>query len=776
MALFDLDCSDIVDVFKNNLRIENTVKSISHTFLNKRFSDTVDFEPYYQRKYVWDDDKATYFIESILLGTEVPPIVLFDNGIKKEVIDGRQRYETIKRFLEDKLVLSEKGLKSLTNLSGKKFIQLPEEISDSFINTKIRILRFSVLNEPSLTERQKDKIKKEIFRRYNSGITALKPHEIERAEFIDDKIAQSFRKLFEENTSFLNENVALFVPHRKQKLQRRDRVNYLLSRIRVLIALPFIPIHSYASAKSKTDSIKTFYYLKFKNAEVEKILCYYKSIVEKVNELKKHMSNIKSPLANNILFYEVSFWAFTLIYKEKQVLFEEIDCLKMASAINEAESNLKLWENINTENKSLESIFAQTGSHYYKSVINRYLLVSNYLYREYGFDFTMYFKNSILYKNIMEIGIESNQFLEFKLSKTDPASSSIYDILTDIKSSKFSIRPEYQRSEVISKQKASYLLESILLGIKIPPIFIYKRDDSVSEVIDGQQRLLSIIGFLGEVYKDEDGEFKSSNIDKFKLSKLRILKELNNLDIDRIEEKDNSLKDKILDFPIDIVEINQANNEKFSPIDLFLRLNTKPYPILPNTFEMWNAYIDMQVVYKIKDISREYANKLFKQSDQRMKNEELITTLAYADYRFLKDKVKSSETINIFIRNKRINARMNKKSNITTLFDNITKNNDTSFLDSVNNVSVFIDKLKELTGDNFEKFNILISHKRANVQSRTNQNFYLLWVALCNIPLDKIKVCKEEVFNKIANQFEIAQNVPDNLNVLDFIRDLENII
>jgi hypothetical protein len=316
------------------------------------------------------------------------------------------------------------------------------------------------------------------------------------------------------------------------------------------------------------------------------------------------MIKIKSLLANNILFYEVCFWAFSIIYKETKELFDIIDITKMAKTINDSKDNDIIWRNITSENKSLDSIFAQTGSHYYKSVINRHLLISNYLHEEYSFDFNKHFKNFVLYKNKMEIGVENNQFLEYKLSKTDPASSSIYDILTDIKTSKFLIRPEYQRSEVISKQKASYLLESILLGIKIPPIFIYKRKDSVSEVIDGQQRLLSIIGFLGDVYKDEDGKFKSSNIDKFKLSKLRILKEINNLDIDKIEERDSSLKDKILDFPIDIVEINQANNENFSPIDLFLRLNTKPYPILPNTFEMWNAYIDMQVIYEIKNISK----------------------------------------------------------------------------------------------------------------------------------------------------------------------------
>lgn len=37
MAL-ELDCSDIIDIFKNHLKIENSVKSISHTFLNQRYA------------------------------------------------------------------------------------------------------------------------------------------------------------------------------------------------------------------------------------------------------------------------------------------------------------------------------------------------------------------------------------------------------------------------------------------------------------------------------------------------------------------------------------------------------------------------------------------------------------------------------------------------------------------------------------------------------------------------------------------------------------------
>lgn len=95
------------------------LKKISSIFLNPRYANKIDYKPYFQRNYVWDEEKATYFIESILLGTEVPPLVLFQTRDKNEVIDGRQRYETIERFLNDKLVLKEKGLHSLKLLSGK---------------------------------------------------------------------------------------------------------------------------------------------------------------------------------------------------------------------------------------------------------------------------------------------------------------------------------------------------------------------------------------------------------------------------------------------------------------------------------------------------------------------------------------------------------------------------------------------------------------------------------------------------------------------------------
>lgn len=79
-------------IFENLIKIEPKVVSIETLFNNDETLRNTKYDPDYQRNYVWDDEKATYFIESILLGTEIPPIIYFRNGDNIEIIDGRQRY------------------------------------------------------------------------------------------------------------------------------------------------------------------------------------------------------------------------------------------------------------------------------------------------------------------------------------------------------------------------------------------------------------------------------------------------------------------------------------------------------------------------------------------------------------------------------------------------------------------------------------------------------------------------------------------------------------
>src|SRR5438105_7064283 len=120
-----LNEKDILEIFKNHLTSTSVVISVESLFGSPRKLNSIVFDPYYQRNYVWDNDKASYFIESILLGTEIPPLVFFDTGKKVEVIDGRQRFETIKKFIDGDFALSNKGLTVLTELKKKKFSDLP---------------------------------------------------------------------------------------------------------------------------------------------------------------------------------------------------------------------------------------------------------------------------------------------------------------------------------------------------------------------------------------------------------------------------------------------------------------------------------------------------------------------------------------------------------------------------------------------------------------------------------------------------------------------------
>ena len=104
---------DLRDALDKHLNARSLSKSISTLLESKR--KTIDFSPYYQRNYVWDNHKATFFVESILLGIEVPPLIMFipaNNKKKYEVIDGRQRFETLKRFFEGDFKLTKKGLRS----------------------------------------------------------------------------------------------------------------------------------------------------------------------------------------------------------------------------------------------------------------------------------------------------------------------------------------------------------------------------------------------------------------------------------------------------------------------------------------------------------------------------------------------------------------------------------------------------------------------------------------------------------------------------------------
>jgi hypothetical protein len=66
------------------------------------------------------------------------------------------------------------------------------------------------------------------------------------------------------------------------------------------------------------------------------------------------------------------------------------------------------------------------------------------------------------------------------------------------------LAPDYQRRKRWSDTKRSHLIESLLINIPIPPVFLYERDLAKYEVMDGQQRLSSIHSFFKNEFALKD--------------------------------------------------------------------------------------------------------------------------------------------------------------------------------------------------------------------------------------------------------------------------------
>lgn len=65
--------------------------------------------------------------------------------------------------------------------------------------------------------------------------------------------------------------------------------------------------------------------------------------------------------------------------------------------------------------------------------------------------------------------------------------------------------PPFQRNYVWDEKRASKLIESIILGLPIPQVFLYEQGKNSFYVIDGQQRLLSIYFFVKQRFPTAEG-------------------------------------------------------------------------------------------------------------------------------------------------------------------------------------------------------------------------------------------------------------------------------
>lgn len=63
------------------------------------------------------------------------------------------------------------------------------------------------------------------------------------------------------------------------------------------------------------------------------------------------------------------------------------------------------------------------------------------------------------------------------------------------------VRPFYQRRDRWDRQRQSQLIESFIMNIPVPPLFLYEKDFNKYEVMDGQQRITALQSFYAGEYK-----------------------------------------------------------------------------------------------------------------------------------------------------------------------------------------------------------------------------------------------------------------------------------
>jgi 5-methylcytosine-specific restriction endonuclease McrA len=127
--------------------------------------------------------------------------------------------------------------------------------------------------------------------------------------------------------------------------------------------------------------------------------------------------------------------------------------------------------------------------------------------------------------------------------------------------------PRWQREYVFDKIKASRLIESVLLGVPLPAVYLAEEADGTMSVIDGQQRLSTFFFFLDNQFPVKGEPKKCTD---FTLSGLQILPELNKKSF---SDLDKTMQLKIKNTPLHIITIknDSAEDVKF---DIFERLNT----------------------------------------------------------------------------------------------------------------------------------------------------------------------------------------------------------
>lgn len=210
-----------------------------------------------------------------------------------------------------------------------------------------------------------------------------------------------------------------------------------------------------------------------------------------------------------------------------------------------------------------------------------------------------------------------------RLVKTDAYQMSVGEIVNMYKEGEFVINPDFQRLFRWEIGQKSKLIESLLLGIPLPSIFVFEKEDSKWELIDGLQRISTLLEFMGELRDSATVGLKPPTAlvaTKYLPSLDRVVWEKSSLisDVPITDQipltKPQQLAIKRSRLSVEILKRPSDNATKY---DLFQRLNAGG--ITANAQELRNCIVIM--------VNRNYAEFLRAQAE----SDDFLTILAASE-------------------------------------------------------------------------------------------------------------------------------------------------
>jgi uncharacterized protein with ParB-like and HNH nuclease domain len=214
--------------------------------------------------------------------------------------------------------------------------------------------------------------------------------------------------------------------------------------------------------------------------------------------------------------------------------------------------------------------------------------------------------------NLLFIDNTEKEHIEFRYAITSYGADYPVDSIVKRIRNKTIFVPPFQRRFVWDINEASKFIESLILGLPVPGIFLSKEKETNNLlIVDGQQRLLTLYYFYINDFKGK--EFKLYNVQQ-------------DLEDKRYEDLSPSDKNRLDDSIIHstIIRQDEPDNDESSIYQIFERINSGGRPLSPQEIRACIYHGKYNELIGSLTNTIEWRNIIGSEHNERLKEEELI--------------------------------------------------------------------------------------------------------------------------------------------------------